>query len=194
MSHAISFDADETLDCIGAGCPMPVVRTKKTMEDMEPGQVLEVQATDRGSLADLKAWSDRAGQQYLGHVEEDGIIKHYIRKSDGGAERHETRHPHVISNEELERKLDDPEVQIVDVREPAEYAFGHIPGARSIPLGELEEKISEIDPGKEVYVVCQTGNRSDLACQILTEKGFDKTFNVTPGMSKWKGKINKIES
>lgn len=192
MTQVTTIQADHVLDCKGLGCPMPVVRTKKAIDQMEEGQVLRVEATDRGSLADLKAWATRAGHQFLGSIEENGVFKHYIRKAKATEAREPSGHPRVIQNEELEQKLDDPNIQIIDVREPAEFAFGHIPGAQSIPLGELEERIEEIDPGKEVYVVCQTGNRSDLACQILSDKGLKNVSNVTPGMSGWKGRIRQV--
>jgi TusA-related sulfurtransferase len=71
-------NVDKIADAKGLACPMPIVKTKKAMDGIEPGEVLELEATDRGSLADI---------------------------------------------------------QLVDVREPAEYSFGRIRGAKSIPLG-----------------------------------------------------------
>ena len=50
--------ANLQLDAKGLACPMPIVKTKKAMSDLEDGQVLEVQATDKGSKADLKAWAE----------------------------------------------------------------------------------------------------------------------------------------
>ena len=50
------------------------------MNDLEEGQVLEVQATDKGSKADLAAWASTVGHQYLGTVEEGDVLYHYIRK------------------------------------------------------------------------------------------------------------------
>ncbi|MBO1914325.1 rhodanese-like domain-containing protein, partial [Microvirga sp. 3-52] len=63
--------------------------------------------------------------------------------------------------------------------------------AKSVPLGELEEFINEFDKESEIYVVCRTGNRSDLASQKLTEVGFTKVFNVVPGMTMWTGPTEK---
>ncbi len=77
---------------------------------------------------------------------------------------------------------------VLDVRETAEYEFSHIPNSISIPLGELEKRLYELDKEKETYVICRTGNRSDLAAQKLTKKGFTKVINVVPGMSQWTGK------
>ena len=59
---------------------MPIVKTKKAMKDLADGQVLEIQATDKGSKADLAAWSKTVGHQYIGTTEEDGVLYHYIRK------------------------------------------------------------------------------------------------------------------
>ncbi|WP_134684086.1 sulfurtransferase TusA family protein [Brevibacillus migulae] len=140
---------NQTLDCKGLACPMPIVRTKKAMEAMQLGEVIEVQATDKGSLADMQGWARTAGQQ-------------------------------------LQQKLSD-DIHVLDVREPAEYAFSRIPGAKSIPIGVLETRLSEMRPDDEIYVVCRSGNRSDLACQLLAEHGFSNVKNVLPGMVAWIG-------
>lgn len=73
--------ADQSLDCKGLACPMPIVKTKKAMDQLEAGQVIEVQATDKGSLADIKGWAKNTGHQYLGTIEEDNVLKHYLRKA-----------------------------------------------------------------------------------------------------------------
>ncbi len=80
---------------------------------------------------------------------------------------------------------------ILDVREEAEFAFGHIEGAKSIPMGELESRLSELDKEQEIYVICRTGKRSDFAAQKLSAYGFLKVFNVLPGMTSWKGELIK---
>jgi len=182
-----SIKTDLLVDAKGLACPMPIVRTKKAMNEIEAGRVLEVQATDKGSKADLQAWAKSSGHQYLGTLEEGDVLKHYLRKSSD-EEMVETKHPHVTTNEELEKKLEANEnIVVIDVREAAEYAFNHIPNAISIPLGELDERVSELDQNDEIYVVCRTGSRSDLATQKLAEKGFAKVNNVVPGMSEWSG-------
>lgn len=178
---------NEVLDAKGLACPMPIVKTKKALKDMEPGQVMEVQATDKGSTADLKAWAGSSGHQYLGTTEEDGILKHYVRKATEAESKEETKHESIITPEELQKQQEAGNAAILDVREPAEYTFGHIPGAVNIPLGELEQRAEELDTDKEWYVICRTGSRSDLAAQQLTEKGFSNVTNVVPGMTKWNG-------
>lgn len=184
---------DHVLDAKGLACPMPIVKTKKMMNDLEPGQVLEVQATDKGSTADLKAWTERVGHQYLGTVEEDGELHHYVRKSTASEEKKETTYEVVVNNDELQQKLDGGEGSfvIVDVREEAEYSFNHIPGAVSIPMGELESRLEELEKDDDIYVICRTGTRSDLAAQKLVDNGFSKVSNVVPGMSEWTGPTEK---
>lgn len=182
-----NIKANVTLDAKGLACPMPIVRTKKAMNNLVEGQVLEVQATDKGSKADMKAWAESSGHHYLGTIEEGEVLKHYLRKSSND-ELNERNHPNVINNEELEKKLDSNEnILVIDVREAAEYAFNHIPNAISIPLGELEERINELNKQDQIMVVCRTGNRSDLAAQKLVDKGFTRVINVVPGMSQWTG-------
>jgi rhodanese-related sulfurtransferase/TusA-related sulfurtransferase len=187
-----NLKANVTVDAKGLACPMPIVKTKKAINELEAGQVLEVQATDKGSKVDIKVWAESTGHQYLGMVEDGEVLKHYLRKSSN-EETIERKYPNVITNEELEKKLEANEtIVVLDVREAAEYAFTHIPNAISIPLGELEQRVHELNKDDEIYIVCRTGNRSDLAAQKLTEHGFTKVYNVVPGMSQWTGMTSGI--
>lgn len=83
--------------------------------------------------------------------------------------------------DELYRKNKD--IQVIDVREDDEFASGHIPGAKSVPLSQFP---TELDKDKSYYVVCQSGGRSSMACQYLAQNGYDVT-NVMGGMSAWRG-------
>ncbi|MBB6445289.1 sulfurtransferase TusA family protein [Bacillus benzoevorans] len=186
--------ANDVLDAKGLACPMPIVKTKKAMTVLEAGHVLEVQATDKGSKADMKAWAESTGHQYLGTIEEEGVLKHYLRKSSTNNEPVEKKHPKITTNEELETKLNtDEPIVVLDVREAAEYLFNHIPKAVSIPLGDLEDRLQELNKCDEIYVICRTGSRSDLAAQKLAESGFINTYNVVPGMSQWSGETTGIQ-
>src|SRR5690625_61643 len=119
------IQANQQLDAKGLACPMPIVKTKKAMNDIDEGHVLEVQATDKGSTADLQAWATTVGHQYLGTVEEGEVLYHYIRKGSDEPEV-EKSFEHTVSLETIESR----EGLILDVREAAEYAFGHIEGAK----------------------------------------------------------------
>ncbi|MNI67414.1 Thiosulfate sulfurtransferase PspE precursor [compost metagenome] len=173
---------------------MPIVKTKKAVDQLQAGQVIEVQATDKGSLADIQSWSKNTGHQYLGTVEQGGVLKHYLRKSNPNEIKEEQKYSITITNEELEKKLAaGVALTILDVREPAEYAFNRIPRALSIPLGELESRIQELNPDADIHVICRTGTRSDLACQLLADKGFKQVRNVISGMSSWTGPTENNE-
>ncbi|TYP70035.1 rhodanese-like domain-containing protein [Paenibacillus methanolicus] len=79
-------------------------------------------------------------------------------------------------------------LQIVDVREIAEWEDGHIEGSISIPLGELSRRHAELDGGRETLVVCRSGNRSGLACELLESLGYD-VINLTGGLLQWRGNL-----
>ena len=74
----------------------------------------------------------------------------------------------------------DGSVTLLDVRTPREYAGGHIEGFRNIPVDELRERLGEIEPGKPVYVICQSGLRSYIACRILAGHGYE-AYNFAGG-------------
>ncbi len=82
--------------------------------------------------------------------------------------------------EELAALPRDGSVTLLDVRTPEEYAQGHIPGFVNIPVDALRDRLGEIAPGKPVYVMCQSGLRSYLACRILNAHGYD-CFNFAGG-------------
>ncbi|WLV24490.1 sulfurtransferase TusA family protein [Aciduricibacillus chroicocephali] len=74
------MEANKVLDAKGIACPMPIVRTKKAMDELESGQVLEVHATDKGSKNDLTAWAKSGGHELLKDEEENGVLKFWIKK------------------------------------------------------------------------------------------------------------------
>jgi len=77
-----TFDITETLDVKGASCPMPVVKTKSAIDDLAEGEVLEVVATDSGSMSDLKGWAAGTdGVELLEQVEDGDVYKHYVEKT-----------------------------------------------------------------------------------------------------------------
>lgn len=72
--------ADKALDCVGLYCPMPIVKTAAMMKELEPGEVLEVTADDKGIIKDMPAWCQATGNEFLGAEEGGGEIKVYVRK------------------------------------------------------------------------------------------------------------------
>ncbi len=72
--------ADDSLDCMGLYCPMPIVKTAERIKKLKPGEVLEVVADDKGIKMDMPAWCQATGNEFLGIEEEGGEIKVYVRK------------------------------------------------------------------------------------------------------------------
>lgn len=98
----------------------------------------------------------------------------------------------VVSGLELQRRLERGErVQVIDVREPDEFARGHIPGARLIPLRQLPARLAELDPDQEYVLVCRSGNRSGVACRLMRQRGFTRASNLTGGMLAWRGPVTR---
>ena len=84
---------------------------------------------------------------------------------------------HLADEEKLPR---DGSVILLDTRTAAEYNRGHVAGFRNIPVDELRERIGELEPGKPVYVICQSGLRSYIASRILAGSGYE-TYNFSGG-------------
>ncbi len=80
------------------------------------------------------------------------------------------------------------DAQIIDVREPDEYAAGHLPESRNIPAARLEERAGELDKLKDtpLILVCQTGARSGAACPRLSKLGFAKVSSLGGGLNAWR--------
>lgn len=75
-------------------------------------------------------------------------------------------------------------VQLVDVREPEEYAAARVPGARLIPLATIPGHLEQLDRARPVYLICATGGRSSNAAEWLVAQGFD-AVNVAGGTKAW---------
>jgi glyoxylase-like metal-dependent hydrolase (beta-lactamase superfamily II)/rhodanese-related sulfurtransferase len=78
-------------------------------------------------------------------------------------------------------------LQVVDVRNPGEAAAGVIPGAATMPLPQLTERIDELDPGRPTVVYCASGYRSSIAASVLAAAGFDDVSDLLGGYEAWKG-------
>lgn len=181
---------DKTLNCEGYASPIPLVQTKEAIEQVGNGDVLEVVATDKDSVQDLQAWAKETRDEYIGYEENDDKVIHYIKKASPEERAEAKPYQHDVSNDALQEKLQQNHaITVLDVREEIEHMLGHIPGSVNIPLSELKERLPELDKGKSLYVICRTGNRSDIACKLLSRQGFKEVYNVLPGMSDWQGSI-----
>lgn len=84
-------------------------------------------------------------------------------------------------------RLYNDDALVLDVREDKEFAAGHIPKAKHIPLSQLAGRIKELDKfkGKPVLVTCRSGQRSASACRMLKKAGFETVYNQAGGIIAW---------
>ncbi|MET1247696.1 MULTISPECIES: rhodanese-like domain-containing protein [Sporolactobacillus] len=94
-----------------------------------------------------------------------------------------------VSADEVKRmRLNGQVASVIDVREPDEFAEGHIPGAVNISVNSIQSQLRRIDKSKEHILVCHAGVRSAFAAEILSASGF-QVKNMTGGMLAWTGAI-----
>lgn len=74
MSHF-----DQELDARGIACPLPILKTRKLIKEMSPGQILKIRATDPGSVKDFSAYCNQTGNELLSSGEEEGVYSYFIR-------------------------------------------------------------------------------------------------------------------
>ena len=98
----------------------------------------------------------------------------------------------VVTAKELKDLVDaKKDVFILDVREESEYAICQIPGSKLIPLGNLPERIAELDKNQEIVAHCHFGGRSAKAIHFLKSKGFTKLRNLTGGIDSWSTDVDQ---
>lgn len=97
-----------------------------------------------------------------------------------------------ISATELKQKLDNgDDIQLIDVRQPDEYAFARIEGSKLIPLGEIIPRMKELDASKEIVIHCKMGGRSARAIEALKAAGFESNMkNLKGGITAWSNEVD----
>src|SRR6266702_6094317 len=96
-----------------------------------------------------------------------------------------------ISPQELKRRMDAGEpFELIDVREPFEYEIARIDGAKLIPLGEIAERLDELEREQPIIAHCHSGTRSAQAVQLLQQRGFAKVYNLEGGIDAWSDQID----
>ena len=93
----------------------------------------------------------------------------------------------TITADALRQRLQtkEPAPLVVDVREPHEFAQGHIEGAKLAPLGRVVEELGNVEKDREIVLVCRTDNRSGKAQKLLAARGFTTLRNMDGGMVAW---------
>jgi hydroxyacylglutathione hydrolase len=142
-----------------------------------PGQPIVI-VTDRGR--------EREAQVRLARIGFDRVVGVLVDVERVLDDRPDLAAPAArLSAAELRSWLPDPEVQIVDVRNPSEHAAGVIPGARPVPLASLLGRVGELDPEATTVVYCASGYRSSIAASLLRWLGFRNVADLQGGYNGW---------
>lgn len=80
MVDLTSIKADEVLDLKGLSCPMPILKTKKALQNLKSGQILEVWGTDPGTKNEMPKMCEKEGHEFLGMIDEPGYTRYFIKK------------------------------------------------------------------------------------------------------------------
>lgn len=86
------------------------------------------------------------------------------------------------------------DAQLIDVREPDEYAADHAAGTVHIPMGDIPSRADEIDPDRDIYVICKAGGRSAKVAQYLEQSRGWEAINVDGGTDAWRSAGLPMES
>jgi sulfur-carrier protein adenylyltransferase/sulfurtransferase len=100
--------------------------------------------------------------------------------------------PDEVTVQEMKKALDNPNlgIKVIDVREPDEYEIAHIIGVPLIPLSQIEQRFTELDPNSQYYIHCKSGIRSMKALHFLRGQGFKYLKNVKGGITAWSEEID----
>lgn len=119
-------------------------------------------------------------------------ISGYYHDMDAWANAgHELETLNQITCQELNNKLENDEVQLIDVRGASEFSAGNIYGAENIHAGYLLNNLNNISANKEIVVHCHSGDRSSIAGSILLKNGFKNVSNLTGGYAAWMQECGK---
>lgn len=80
---------------------------------------------------------------------------------------------------------------LIDVREPAEFKSGYIPGAKNIPLSQFNRRLEEIPKDRNLLLYCRSGMRSQNAARVLLKHGYTQVAHLRGGIGAWNGKLSK---
>lgn len=99
----------------------------------------------------------------------------------------------TISLAELQNRLVQDGVVVLDVRDPSEWKAGHIPGAHNIPVGRLEQRLGDVPRRGTLVVHCQTGPRAAMAASLLRARGFSDVRLFSSGFAEWRAAAQPVE-
>ncbi len=105
----------------------------------------------------------------------------------------ENENPDEVTVQDMKKALDDPKlgIKVVDVREAFEHEISRIEGLPLLPLSELRQRFTELDPNTQYYLFCKVGARSQQAMEFLRQQGFKYVKNVRGGIVAWSDEIDR---
>ena len=108
-------------------------------------------------------------------------------------EEEDPGHPDEVTVQAMKRALDNPAlgIQVVDVREPDEYEIARVAGVTLLPLSQLRDRFTELDPDRQYYLHCKAGVRSLKAVYFLRQQGFKQVKSVKGGIAAWSDEIDE---
>jgi rhodanese-related sulfurtransferase len=153
--------------------------------------IFDIDKYHMGYVAWILLWSSQrresAMPSWIGALVLVAIVAAYILWS-----RRPVKGVTQISASALQDRLKQPgAIEIIDVREPGEFASGHIAKAKNIPLGQLQSKLTKFQKDKPVVFVCRSGNRSMMASKMAQKTGLTEIYNLTGGMMRWSGAVKR---
>ena len=106
-------------------------------------------------------------------IDYEHVLRHRARSRT-------TANPDEVTVQDMKKALDDPKlgIKVIDVREPFEYEIAHIDGVPLLPMSQLRQRFTELDPNQQYYLLCKVGARSHQAVEFLREQGFKYVKNV----------------
>jgi sulfur-carrier protein adenylyltransferase/sulfurtransferase len=101
--------------------------------------------------------------------------------------------PDEVTVQEMKKALDNPKlgIKVIDVREAFEYEIAKVEGVPLLPMSELQQRFTELDPNTQYYLLCKVGARSHQAMQFLRQQGFKYVKNVKDGINAWSTEIDR---
>jgi rhodanese-related sulfurtransferase len=158
--------------------------SKETMEsksiEEKPAEIMQSEPMDEKS--------DSIEEKHESMESEPKPVEISAEPSESRTPYEEERDPFTnLDGEDVASGILAGRFQVLDVRTPREYESHHIPGSTLIPLQQLDSRYAELNPSREILVVCEHGIRSQDACLFLSEMGFKRLYHLIGGLSAYRG-------
>ena len=170
------------LSVANASQHLQILRGARLVEAQKRGLFVEYRLADAGVLSFVHTMRELAEARFA----EIGDITRAYLKARGALER--------VSGEELMQRVRKGEVTVLDVRPDQEYRAGHIPGARSVPVGELKRRLTELPKNREIVAYCR-GPQCVMAIEaveLLRKRGF-RAYRMEQGVMDWRARGWRID-